>query len=382
PPPPPPSPVTQTAEAEPLILAEWPADGGTPPAGLGTVDGSSPGRLSESTDVGAPSALGAPELKRLASNALRRWGAMLPKSPPQTVFGIPLAALRNDSFVRRTFLTAAAALVITRLLPVGHIAGKTIFAWSSDPLQTGRGGPGLWLGLIWPLAAAMTYAVAAHLPKSIAKQVPAVVLRWAPFLVAFLSIGITHCTVAVGGAALLIGLKDWLPNTIGLLAWAYPVLVFGLMARIQDPTDGAARLLILVGSLLSSACGLASIDGLLALDMPIILIIHGVLFLLVVAMMLASMVFAIPAGIAPRLGLAEPFLPFVTAALVAWPAVSALLVAFGFATSKGSGNASLLLLFPHLLVMQIAYFGVLLVCAPRALDAIKKLFGQAGRGGG
>jgi hypothetical protein len=104
----------------------------------------------------------------------------------------------------------------------------------------------------------------------------------------------------------------------------------------------------------------------------------------VILMMLASVIFAIPPSVAPQLANAEPFLPILTAVLIAWVPVSALLVAFSFATDRMGGSfVNVFLIFPHLVILQIAYFGVLLLTAPEAFDALKNaLKGGGGAGGG
>jgi hypothetical protein len=293
----------------------------------------------------------------------------LPKSAQGTLFGIPLSLLRDDALEQKAIFISAILLVAGLCFPIVRVANGTIFSWSSGP------GPGVMRGLLGPLFVALVYGGIRYVPSHVRGALPPIDLRWAPFVVAFLATGLSFVAVPLAHA-LAIGTGDTAQYaSFTLLAWTYPILVFGLLVRLEDPEDLVARAMIALGSFGGVAGGLANADVLFQLvHMPVVLIVHNLLFFCVVVLMVASVVFVPTTHVMPGLAPVDELLPLVTATLIAWLPVSALLVSvWAMSSSIGGSVANLILLLPHMLIQQVAFFGVLLLTAPDAFDALKRL---------
>src|SRR6185436_12465761 len=94
-----------------------------------------------------------------------------------------------------------------------------------------------WDGLIWPIIAGGAYLLVAAAPPDLRQKVPPVVLQWIPFAVSFAGI------FMMGGAGAGAGMGG---DTLHVLGYA--TLVFGLLARISQPQDQVARIIIAVGA--------------------------------------------------------------------------------------------------------------------------------------
>jgi hypothetical protein len=218
--------------------------------------------------------------------------------------------------------------------------------------------------LIWPLLVAAVYAMVAIVPDSARRNIPAPVLKWAPFAVAYFSTGWT--AAAMPSAAIYGG-------TGHLLAWGFPLLVFGLICRMEDAEDNIARVLIAIGGFCALAGGLANISYVFRFShVGVFGIIHNILFIFIILGMIGSIIYAIPKQWWPGAAFADPFLPIVTAVLIVWAPLSAILVGL---SSRGIGMLTVTL---HLLVNMFGYYLVLMLTAPEALGALKDLL----KGGG
>jgi len=289
-----------------------------------------------------------------------------PPATTESLFGVPLSLLRDQAFEGKVLLFSALALVVTRFLPVAHGGGEFVFNWS-DPI-----GPGLFRGMIWPLLVAAVYAGIRFLPPHVRQQIPAPVTKWGPFVLAYISTGMYFIALPILTASTLaFGARGGVGPT-GALIWAYPILVFGLLVRMQDPGDIIARGLIAVGAFLSLLGGLINVGDLFEFgNTPALIVIHNLLFLVVILLMLGSVVFAPTQQMFPQLAQFERYLPTVTMILVAWLPVAAFLVCLSYITTDVLAT---LLILVHVIVLQVAFFGVLLLTAPEAMDTLKKIF--------
>lgn len=317
----------------------------------------------------APVPLSTAASSAIASDRFAKLASKLPKSAKGTLFGIPLALLRDDEFEQKTIFIAAILLVAGLFFPILRVSDYTVFSWSSAP------GPGVARGVLGPLLVALVYGGIRYLPPATLRAIPPFVLRWAPCAVAFLATGVSFVAVPLAHALIIGTGASEQYSTFALLAWTYPILVSGLLLRLEEPDNLIARGMIGLGAFGGVIGGLVNVDVLFQFShAPLVLIVHNLLFFLIVVLMVASVVFVPTAKMLPSLASADEFLPVVTAILIAWLPLSAFLVTtWAMSSAIGGSVANLILLFPHMLIQQIAFFGILLLTAPDALDELKKL---------
>ncbi|HMG52918.1 MAG TPA: hypothetical protein VK601_05545, partial [Kofleriaceae bacterium] len=232
--------------------------------------------------------------------------------------------------------------------------------------------------------------------------VPPVVLQWIPFGVAYAGIFISHmgfgflalaaaAVVAGGGGAG--GLSTALGMLVGLnnlYILGYSLLVFGLLARIAQPQDQIARIVIAVGG----ACLIPSwIDGFHLFSflgaMPILAIVGSLLGFLVRTLGVFCIVFVVPpVKLPPALQTVDAFGPLIAAALILWLPLQQVIIALSGIVHDHVLIGSLLGL-GHGLLPILAYFGVLMMASPAAYEEAKAMFakrnpppGGGGYGGG
>jgi hypothetical protein len=271
--------------------------------------------------------------------------AGMPTSAPGTLFGIPFSLMKDDAFLKKVLAFSAVALVVTRFVPFS--LSPLIFSWSM--------GFGFF---IWPLIVAAGYALVSLAPQHIKDKVPPVVLKWLPFVLAYYSVG----SAGVAGG--------------GMLGYAYPLLVFGMVVRIQDSEDLIARGFVALGALASLGATFSMLSYLFSFSgIGIFGILHNLLQLAVVLAATGCICFAIDKWV-PAVKVVEPFAPIVTAVLIVWPVVSTVLQSL----RALFGGAVFMAIFglAHFLVLYIAYFGVLLLTAPAAFDILKGLLAKSG----
>jgi hypothetical protein len=310
--------------------------------------------------------------------------AYAPKSKPGTLFGIPLATLRDQALERK-------ALIICGLLIAGGIfipwmTGPTVWSWKLPKFTF----------LIWPIIASAMYLLVGFSPTAVRQAVPQVVMKWVPFSVALISIGIIGITVEImmakmgGGAAAAAaaaeaakaGIKFTPPefSMSGpqiMLVWGYPILCFGLLARLARPEDQTARIIIAVGAGMMLVWwldftfeGAFTFKGQKALD-----VIHQLLFWLVGLIAVASAVFVLKPTTVPALAGIDAFAPAVTALLLVWLVVEVLLAVLSGLIHHKMGLGAVLL-GAHVLVNVIGYFGILMLTAPEAYDSLMNAFSK------
>ncbi|HEU0034367.1 MAG TPA: hypothetical protein VFQ53_27280 [Kofleriaceae bacterium] len=277
----------------------------------------------------------------------------IPTSAPGTIFGIPVARLRDANLQKKVLFIAGAALVASIVIPVATSPKLTF------PFQMP-----LWYWVIWPIIAGALYLLVAAAPPNIRQQVPPVVLQWIPFAVSFAGI-----SMAVPGASLYM--------------LAYAVLVFGLLARIAQPTDQIARIIIAVGALmlLPHWIDLFSITfhfsgGFLNI------ILHLLDFLVTMLGVLCAIFVVPPQKLPPALQAVDAFGPLVAAVLILWLPLAIVLASLADLVHHSGGIGAILMML-HFLVRLVAFFGVLMMFAPAAYEEAKALFaGQRSGGGG
>ena len=300
---------------------------------------------------------GAPGHDPLAGLASR-----LPQSKPGTLFGIPLATLRDPGVERKALLIAGFALLATLVLPISLSPLIFIFKY-----------PEKFRTVVWPIIAAAAYLLVAAAPPNLRQSVPPLVLKWLPFGVAFLSLGIIGW--GLGGMGGSVG------GALGIMQWGYPVLIFGLLARLSNPDDAIARWIIGAGALSCIWAFFWWLDvafhfsGFSALT-----VVHNLLFFVVLLLAVACIVFVPTPQQVPALRSVDAFAPLVTAVLLAWIPISLVLqVLDGLVAGLG---APALLIAVRAAIYIFAFFGILMLTAPEAYDTAKQMFAGGGGGGG
>jgi hypothetical protein len=280
--------------------------------------------------------------------AMQQWAGGLPQSKPGTLFGIPFSIMKDQAFLNKLLGMSAIALVVTRFVPISF--SPFVFAFSGQAFGM----------LIMPIIVAAVYAAVALAPKDIQQKIPPVVLQWGPFVAAYVATGLTGFMAVIGGSG---------------MGYLYPLLVFGLIVRLQDPDDLIARIFIALGAL--SALGLSL--GHISLyfhfgGVGILGILFNIISLLVLLCAAASIVYAIDKWV-PQVRKFEAFAPIVTALLVVWPAIAVVLAGLAILFSA---PVTAILIMVHGLVMVIAIYGVLILTAPAAFDVLKGWLQKAG----
>jgi hypothetical protein len=272
----------------------------------------------------------------------------LPQSAPGTLFGFPIGKLRDPSLQKKMLFLAGVALVASIVVPVSVSPLRF-------PFQSG-----FWYFVLWPVIAGAMYLLVAAAPPNIRNQVPPVVLQWLPFGVAFAGI-----SMAVPG------------QSVYMLAYA--ILVFGLLARIAQPTDQIARIIIAVGSGLLFIHFLDTFSYAFAFRGGVIMIIYGLLDFIVTLAGVACILFVVPPQkLPPALQAVDAFGPMICALLIIWLPVSIILMSLAI----GGISLQTILMMAHWLLRLVAFFGVLMMFAPAAYEEALVMFKGGGGGGG
>lgn len=274
----------------------------------------------------------------------------IPQSAPGTIFGIPVAHLRDASLQRKVLFFAGIALLASIVVPL-MTSPTTVFPFSS--------GVPKWDFLIWPIIAGAAYLLVAAAPPNIRQQVPPAVLHWIPFGVAFV------------GLFVLAGMPGAGRDTLGILGYA--VLVFGLLARIAQPQDQIARIIIAVGAgmLVPGWIDLFSITFHFS-GMGVLHIVEGLINFIVITLGVLCILFVVPPQkLPPALQSLDAFGPLIAAVLILWlPAQVLLFILDGLMNHAGLGA---ILIAAHILVRILAFFGVLMMASPAAYEEMTAL---------
>ena len=315
--------------------------------------------------------------------------ARLPQSAPGTLFGIPLARLRDSALQRLVMLIGGVALLASIFVPIA-VDPKVAFVW--DAGDTFR-------MVVWPILAGAVYLFLTVAPPDLRRNIPPVVQQWLPFGVSLVSILIVKAGAAATVMIALIslqakgGIHDGMsPGTmeamasIADLAWVfalgYAVLTFGLLARLAQPNDTVARIVIGVGALLLLPMYIQTFKFAFVFEPSAFFGLHNVLFFAVMTVAVACVVFLIPPGKVPALAPVDALAPHVAAVLLLWLPLQVVLFFIAGVAAPRASFIEVLLLTVHLLLPIVAYFGVLMVSAPAAYDEAKNAILKSRGGGG
>lgn len=301
----------------------------------------------------------------------------LPQSAPGTLFGIPLATLRDPGVERKALLFAGIALLASLVIPIWKMPGETVFVFS-------KGVP-KFRYMIWPILTAAVYLFIAAAPAHMKAKMPTVLLRWLPFTMALLSLGIVGWGfvgfLKFGNiAAEAAGVDVSLPGAWLMFMWGYPILIFGLLARLTSPNDMIARIIIGVGAFFCLFAFINFLEHAFEFKgVGAIGVIHNLLFLIVLIVAVGSMVFVPTPQMVPALAPVDAFAPLATAVLLLWVPVEIVLLMLNGLVHDKSGATGLFQGL-HMLVGAFAYFGVLMLTSPEAYDSAKAAMQQKGGG--
>ncbi len=287
---------------------------------------------------------------------MQNLAAHAPQSQAGTLFGIPLSTLRDQVLERKVILISGILIAIGIVLPMR--TNPAVFGWSEHVPKLDF--------LVWPIIAAVCYLAVALSPKQIKDNIPPVILKWVPFTVSLLSIGIIGVVYAPGVSH---------ANQL-LLQWGYPVMCFGLLGRLARPQDHTARIVAAVGAGLTVPFTIGFLFD-VAFKFKAaggaFFVIHNLLFLVVLLVGMLSILFIFTKQV-PALKPIESFAPLATAVLLAWVPLQAVILTLAYMI-HGSAMAGLLVGL-HAIINALGYFGVLMLSAPEAYDELMKLFGD------
>ena len=271
----------------------------------------------------------------------------LPQSAPGTLFGFPISTLRDANLQRKVLFLAGVALLISIVVPI-HL-DPTAFVFSEHQPK--------WEGLIWPIISGALYLLVAAAPPNIRQNVPPIVLQWLPFGVSFFGLFVYH---------------EMYGDT--LYALGYATLVFGLLARIAQPQDQIARILIAAGAGMLIPGFIDEIRAIHFSHVPALVIIDSLLGVIVTGLGVACILFVVPPQkLPPALQSVDAFGPLICAILIAWLPLH-IVLRFGLAEIvHDKGGISAILLMLRFLLFVGAYFGVLMMTSPAAYEEAKVL---------
>jgi hypothetical protein len=258
---------------------------------------------------------------------------------------------------RKALLIAGVAMLATLVIP--YNINPTIFVFS-------KGVPKFDF-MVWPILVAAAYLLVAAAPANLRQSIPPLLLKWLPFGMSFVSLGIIGWGIGGTGGAFTV------------MQWGYPVLVFGLLARLSNPDDMIARWIIGAGAIMCAPALFSYLDVAFRFSgLPALFVIHNLLFFVVMVLAVLCVVFVPTPQQLPALRSVDAFAPLVTAILLLWIPVSLILILLAGLVHGGGINA--LLQTIRAAIYVFAFFGILMLTAPEAYDEAKRLF--AGGGGG
>ncbi len=321
-----------------------------------------------------------PPPQQHGGDPLANFASRLPQSAPGTLFGIPLATLRDPNVERKALMFAGVVLLGALAIPYAREGGHTLFAFT-------KGAPKFML-MVWPIIVAAVYLFIGMAPHETKQKMPSVVLKWSPFLMALLSIGIVGWgwigVLKFGNAIAAARLPDGvdspgLPSAWLMFMWGYPVLLFGLLARLSSPQDMIARVIIGIGAFMVLFGFIDYLDVAFKFSgQGPFGVIHHILFFIVLILCVGSAVFVPTPQMVPSLASVDAFAPHVTVVLLLWIPLEIVLLLLDGLTHDHAG-ISAVFFSVHAAVNAFAYFGILMLTAPEAYDAAKAMF--AARGG-
>ncbi|MGE5180632.1 MAG: hypothetical protein ACM31C_01155 [Acidobacteriota bacterium] len=289
----------------------------------------------------------------------------LPQSAPGTLFGFSISTLRDASVQKKILFIAGVALIASIVVP-----------WTVDPTHFSWQGDEKFQMLIWPIIAGGAYLLVAAAPPNVRQNVPPVVLQWIPFAVSFMSLFIAMNNAIY--AMMLGGFSD----TLYMLGYA--TVVFGLLARIAQPQDQIARIVIAVGAGLLFVRWIDFLDHFHFTGLPALDVIYFLLAFVVTTLGVLCVVFVVPPQkLPPALQAVDAFGPLICAVMLVWLPLSVVIMGLSGLAHHHEG-VSAILLMAHALLPILAYFLVLMMSSPAAYEEAKALASGGGRppGGG
>ena len=278
----------------------------------------------------------------------------LPQSAPGTIFGFPVSKLRDPSVQRKILFLAGVALLASIVVPL-FTSPKLIFPFSS--------GVPKWDFLIWPIISGGAYLLVAAAPPDLRQKVPPAVIQWIPFGVSFAGIFMVG-----GGGGGMFG------DTLYILGYA--TLVFGLLARIAQPQDQIARIIIAVGAGMLVPGWIHLFDMLHFSGVPALMIVVMLLTFIVTLLGILCILFVVPPQkLPPALQAIDAFGPLIAAVLILW--LPTMIVLYGLvAIVHLHAGIGAILQMAHAFIRIVAFFGVLMMASPAAYEEAKALFGK------
>ena len=305
----------------------------------------------------APNPYAQPQEQHHHHGGLDNLAHRLPQSAPGTLFGFPISKLRDPSLQKKILFIAGVALLASVVLPL-QTSPKMAFPFSE--------GVPKWDFMIWPIIAGGCYLLVAAAPANIRQNVPPVVLQWIPFAVSFLGL-----FMIFNGAGNL---------TFYILGYA--TLVFGLLARIAQPQDQIARIVIAIGAGMMIPWWIHMFDYTFEFShVGAFKIIHNLLDFIITTLGVGCIVFVVPPQkLPPALQAVDAFGPLICALLIVWlPASVALDLLNGLLNHGGMES---LLKAVRELIYLLAYFGVLMMASPAAYEEAKAMISKRPGGPG
>ncbi|CAN5428979.1 hypothetical protein BH11MYX1_BH11MYX1_15220 [soil metagenome] len=287
----------------------------------------------------------------------------IPQSAPGTIFGIPVARLRDPSFQRTTLFIAGIALLVSIVVPL-MLSPRVVFPFSE--------GLPKWDFVVWPIIAGGLYLLVAAAPPHIRQQVPPAVLHWIPFAVSFIGLFVLSSMPGpghAGGAAL------------GMLGYA--VLVFGLLARISQPQDQIARIIIAVGAGMLVPGWVDMFSVVFHFNGGVLSILNNLISFIVTTLGVLCILFVVPPQkLPPALQSLDAFGPAIAAVLILWLPLQVVFLILQGLLSDHMGISAILFGL-HVAVRILAFFGVLMMVSPAAYEEATALItGRRPPGGG
>jgi hypothetical protein len=294
---------------------------------------------------------------------LENFAGRLPQSAPGTLFGFQISTLRDPNVQKKILFIAGVALIASIVVP-WHLS-PTYFAWDA---------PEKFKPLIWPIIAGASYLLVAAAPPNLRQQVPPVVMQWIPFTVAFLSLFIG---MSYEGFAPMLG-----PFTDTLYMLGYATIVFGLLARIAQPQDQVARIVIAVGAGLLFIRWIDLFNGFHFTHVPALDVVYFLFTFVVTTLGVLCFLFVVPPQkLPPALQAVDAFGPLICGLMLAWLPASVVIAGLSGLVHKSEGVSAILLL-AHALLPIIGYFLVLMMSSPAAYEEAKAMVSGQRPGGG
>ena len=298
------------------------------------------------------------------------WARKLPQSQAGTLFGIPLATLRDLKIQKSLMFIAGIALAASVFVP--YSISPTSFSWDEADRAKGVFTMPLVQFVIFPLLMGVLYLGLTAAPRETLKGIPEGELAWIPFGTSLLGV----MFMKAGGWSMIITsmhapLGGGTGKSLLDFAWMYSlgwaVLCFGLLARLTRPQDKVARWIILAGVVMLLPVFFNSFGVFFSFKAGVLWGITHILYFLVSLLAILCIAFVLPTEQVPALKALDAFTPHVTAVLLLWLPLHTVLIFLAGVVHDGR-FLSQVLTFAHLLLPIVAFFGLLMVTAPAAYD--------------